>query len=578
MLFQCVVSTLNGLVVGAHKGGLKRTLGVEWEFSPARFDLDSANMDPMIKMSRMTNAYNSELAGSNFRRLFAFYGKNSRGEWVENLIPPKIVHSKKFHELKNTAGIQFDIRDGQTYLANYQNLNQEQFISVLRRLMEARGKTSDELSLRKIQRAWSDKANRFDQMISDQVSEEWRDGNRFTGIEFSMNGAVRSGADIRGYIKNLWTRLGLFDANDSRLEQALDQAVGHVHWVPDIQSLPAPQRQKVYEAVIGYWGDVNDSNEIKRLNMFQSAARLDGSVSLGKDQVENLWWSLRESYGQYSITTLTSETYGRLAATPDGVLVHNRATDLDLAVDSNLPPVFKRLQFGLRGIYGQSSVENGKAIPIIGIEARDMPTVAENLNALPAKVKGKPEVDLLELLEHSSKGVRGLECSPVSLKARAMWLGIDASIVDDLSRVIEKDSYKWPSNQVLARFLLPLNDWLAHPTVTRNLAKMTLVEKEAAISRYHHAIQKYRDRINQLAKARKNPTFRYQPDWTEPLKEFPDGINRVYSRNEFPEVAEIGELNSRPDMWFQMILSSEASRFITEANLEKLMTIRPANP
>lgn len=515
-----------------------------------------------------------ELAKSDFRKLFALYGKDETGAWVKNLIPDSILQSKDFEKLKeNSPKVKFVTRNGKTYLENFESLNGEDLKNTLFLLLQGRGRNGTNLALRKIPEAWVDKTSRFDKMISDQLAEEWRDENRFAGFEFSMQGHVEKGKDLREYVKHIWLRVGLAKEGDARLEEMLDKMRGHVHWVPDIQAVTDPiARELLYRALVGYWGDANDSNVVRQNSVYELLAEPGGQVNLNAYLAQEAWMQDWQKLNQYSITLLTRETFDRVSSNSNGILIRDREKDLEPDVDPNIPPVFKRLSMGLRGAYGQATLPPGRPIPMTGLEGRGTNTQEENLSSLPQKIPGTPEVDLDRFLPHSVDGKRGVLSSIATLREKAIAMKIDPDLVDSLDSSIQPP-INYPRDNARAYFFLPLNDWLAHPLVVRSLASMKKGVREHAVQKYQAALGRYVRRVNDLARARKEPRYHYQPEWTDSLEEFPDGINRVYPRADFPEIAAPGRMNSRPDLWFQIILVNEQKRFTTESGLTDLMAV-----
>src|SRR5262249_49209549 len=126
-----------------------------------------------------------------------------------------------------------------------------------------------------------------------------------------------------------------------------------------------------------------------------------------------------------SIGALTRETYQRLIPSPEGIRV-DRLDDLESAVDRGIPPVFKRLPFGLRGTPTDSVRVEGP-LPFLHFEARNAPSVAENLRILPPNFAGTERADLSALMRHHTPGDRGLLSSVSALQQRAESLDIDPS-------------------------------------------------------------------------------------------------------------------------------------------------------
>lgn len=561
-------ATTPAINCGRLLSNLDRTLGVEWEYDPVNVEVEEG-LHPILKGMDRARAYDSSLARSQFRNLFSFYGRDTSKEMVKNLIPDEIVRSPRFVDLLKSNGQLFEKKEGYTFLKDWIGFESKAFITVMRTLYEARGEYSSILQIQKIPEAWITFQTDLDKQIPNVVAEEWRNGGHFAGLEFPMQGHVFKKDQLKAYLRNLWVRLGLFPGNESGLTNAIEIAVGHVHWVPKVDQAPLNQRELIYQSIIGYWGDVNDTAVVNDLDAYQARVEPTGLVKISKALAESLYEGFFSSFYQYSIVVLIRATFERIQATPYGILIKDREKDLNTEIDLNVPPEFKRLYFGLRGFYSGKQVPAGAPVPIVGIEARNMPTMNDNVEALPKKVPGTSKVDSAILSKHGSTTPRGLIASIPELQSMANRIGLSGAVVTDLATSV--NNFKYPKAQAIALFFVPLNDWLSHPLVQRTLFQMTEIQRQQVIARYHVALANYVIRVNELSKARQNPRYRYQPDWEDRLEEFPDGINRVYSRLDFPEIGMPGDWNSNPDMWFQIILANEAARFIAESGLGSLL-------
>lgn len=551
---------------------LKRTLGLEWEFSPVNSPVDHAKPSFAHK-AKEAYLESQVLANSSFRQLFGLYGKNSRGEFIYGLIPDEITKQIEFQILKFVNGLEFETTENQTLLKNWETIPRQSLMVLIQTLFEIRGQHSDILKLKKIPSAWTTYNNPYDQMIPDEVSEEWRNGVNFVGIEFPMSGFTHKATHLYEYLENLWLRLGLFSPKNSALKKALQESIGHIHWVADVQSLTTEeQRIRIYNSIIGYWGDRNDYIFVSHRNPYKYQLDKTNRVQISAEEATDIFQINEHNRMNYSITALDQNTFLRLSATPSGILIQDKDFDLDTTVDPNFPPIFKRLPLGIRGIYNQQTHPTGTPIPVVGLEIRASQSVTEGINYLPPLAPDTEDlVDIEKLIQHSSKYPRGLLIDIDALVQRARGLGLEEQVLIDLLNVAKKESYKWKSELILGETFLPLNDWLSHPLVTRKLNTLPKIEGQNLIRRYNEALQNYINRVNKLSSARTHPYKSYQPDWTEKLEEFPDGYNRVYPRAQYPEVLNPLGLHSHPDLWFQIILFNEMLRFVAESDLENLL-------
>lgn len=505
------------------------------------------------------NAWKLELANSNFRQLFGIFAKDKKGNWIPNQIPNSIFDTRSFSKLKNRLpNLRITSENGAHFLLNYAEMDAETFIDFFMTVFTIRGEYGDSIKFRKIPSAWLDKNTEFDQLIGEVVNEEWQN-DHFVGIEFSMNGFTTNKYKVKLFILNLWFRLGLFQYGDP-IEQELLDTHGHIHWLLDIPSAPEEFREPLYWGLIGRWADSNVHGEITWLNYFRNQVQLWGDVRITIQDAKISSQRVQDAFAHLSIAALTGEEFGRLRATSKGILIANRSADLDLTVDPNFPPIFKRHLFGLRGIYGQTTVPEGEPVPFVGIEPRN-DTIVANMESVPSQ----PAL----LLRHSSKEKRGLTGDKRTLKSILSENKIDPLVIDIAESLLfdpeDADPPAWSRPQVLAVAFLPLNDWLSNPRIRENLDHMTEPERDASLTRYHHALANYIRRLKQLTNARLNSSTRYQPEWITPLPNGLDGANCVFARSFKPHPDD-----SQANLTFVRILLTEAVRFIAEANLENL--------
>jgi hypothetical protein len=356
---------------------LLRTLGAEWEFSPVRLELLRESQNNVRAFFSGPGLAAQEIHDSRFRELFGFYGRTKAGTWTRDFVPNRIAQTDRFKKMTGAIPLKTATHNEGVILVQPEALEAEEYGILIRGLMEARGKREGDLKLRKNAAAWSDKTSDLDKMIPDELAEEWRrddyGGNVYMGFEFPMAEPVRDRKYLSDYIRNLWVRLGLFENGHPDLERALNRAQGHVHWVAEISSQPRQEREKLYRAIIDYWADRNDALRIRDMDAFQKQLDATGKAILGREDVVRASNVVEDTFrNHYSVTLLTRETFERVSATPDGISILERDSDLEPSVDPNIPPVFKRLPFGLRGKYGQATLPANRPIPIVGLEARNL--------------------------------------------------------------------------------------------------------------------------------------------------------------------------------------------------------------
>lgn len=549
-----------------------RTLGVEWEFSAPMFSCAPGG-DSFVEEYLRREHCLSAFRESGFRGLFSVYGQDEDGSLKQWLIPRRVADAKGFEKIIARHGELFFSSGAKVFMRDWTTWgNADDFPDVLNSLMNAKGEDGLDLVICRNPEAWRGMDSELDRMIPDELAEEWRRG-KFLEVEFPMNGCVRQRSDILAYVRNLWLRLGLAKAGDERLQPAIEKANGHVHWVLDIGQVPREFRQRVYSAIVAYWGDANDRALVRGFSSsWKKIKWLEKSIlyKIGLDIVAS-------QADQYSIGTLTRDVYKSVETTPDGILVRDSDGHAQELSPLETQYIYKRLFFGLRWKYGPP-VPAGLPASIIGIEARNMPSIIANMAALPPDAADGESADMAALvLKHDSSGARGLVCSSALLQQLAIQSGVDPRIVEDIDRAFQALPPSLNPNrgcgleQARALFLIPLNDWLNHPLVMHNMSKISQPEREAFQRRYAEATRNYARRINALEQARQNQWLEYQPEWDEPLDPFPDGINRVFSRKTYPVLSRPGETVADPNFLFATIVVIEAARFVSESGISEMM-------
>jgi hypothetical protein len=558
-----------------------RELGIEWEihagaFLGERFGLKYGR-DFYVRVYAKPSS-----SSTGFRKLYGLYGKDAAGNWHSNLIPARIAERSAMRQLlKKYKKLRLSHNAAEYKLEGVDLLEPLEYAELLRDLFERRGKFHDDIKLRKNALAWAGLDERFAGLVPEELAEEWRrswaaPGNkqkyRFLGFEVAPAAPFQNFHDAQDFLRFYWHEINLFTRESGQAEHALRESGGQVHWIANPQGLSPDRRLVFYEGVIGFWGDQNDSHEVNRRNIFGKRTAPDGSVALTAEEMEIPWDVSLAGFGNYSISILTRKTYRKAQPHADGIIVTDRS-GLDPSVDPNFPPDFKRLSMGLRGAYGQTTVPEGSPVPISGLEARNDPTLERNVRSLPAKISGKPEVDMPALIAHATPGERGFIADKEGLRARAVELGVDPDIIDDASSVIARQPYSAGVDHVRGVYFLPLTDWLNHPLVQRNLNVLASAGRGQALKRYNDALERYKRRLSDIAKARKNPYYQYRPDVTDNWRQFNDGINRIYPREWYPEFVRPGESSSEPNLWFERLLIAESYRFIAESGIADLLAM-----
>lgn len=580
---QVIIRTYVQSVEPAPKGirwVIDSTRGVEWEWTPVKTARKGAAAFAIDYMLERPPAGVVDLGQSRFRQLFGLYGRDSSGHWLRNLIPRDVLVSKSFQEAihppplpesvrirpedrlpsewdeirkyddllkrKYLREVELEVRDGNTYITNFDQLSPEAMIKTMKILFESRGPYGDSLRLRKNTESWSHFQGRYDTLIPDQVSEEWRFG-KFVNIEFPMDGHVHNSAEAREYLGNLWTRLGLFEAHDPKLQEALDEAIVHVHWVPDVQSIShnvdsgmPDLRKTVYQAIIGLWGDANDAMQVSELaNAVKNAhVQSDGSVTLDPQDIIDLSRMIKDAWTNGTINVLRQEDFNRLSATDQGITVVGRLRNLNPQIDPSFPPEFKFLPVGLRGKYSPPPKDEHAAVSVVGLEARNTGTIANADKILPSDVDGK--ADLGELLQHGAAGPRGLISDPQLLRDRVQKLGISPDLFDrvetQISELAANPVFHWSREQMRAIVWLPLNTWESHPLRVSNLHVLPASKARELDRMLQMARARYSQRLASIRLANAGPV---KQNATQPLTEVIGEVFRFVKESDLAQTLDL---------------------------------------
>jgi len=563
---------------------LNRQLGSEFELSvpPQEEDADAEFASFLMNRSERTaNRLETAIANSNFWKLFDFYGRNQASEkWVRGLLPADVVRDPRFTNIRTLPGIQIATRDGNTFATIATDIPALALADFTKGVHEIRGKWNrDCLRVRKVPEAWAANPTRGDDLIPEEPSEEWR-GDIFSHIEFPMAQATDRGQPLLDFPAVVWTRLGMLSPTDPNLAKKSRETPGHVHWTVDLTPLPESHQTIFRQGMKGYWGDRNENLLAHRFAFGGNDWIKDEIFEINDSSVaQQLLSRFQGAINSPSFGTFTQRKYDRVHVTKNGFSIEDRDSDLDPLIDANVPPELKRLDVGFRGNYGGVTLPIDQPLIKAGLEAREKRQVQDNLAILPAKLPGFPQTDPKVLLAHSHQGPRGLIDGRVDLEARAVVLGLNPEIINENDVAVSRDENRvLPIADIRALTFLPLTAWENHPLFQSNLVTLRWSERNKALSRYHRAKERYVLRVNDLMRARRDPSYLYQPEWNERWPQFDDGINRVFFRETVPWLMHWGSSDSyrylmttKPDYWFLYVLRTESVRFAIEANLENLL-------
>lgn len=555
------------------KQALSFTTAVEWEVQtiPTRNQTDNSWA---LRLYGGAHVVIEFLYNSNFRKLYSFYGQDENGQWQRNYIPAMIgsmvdwrVRAKLLQEIESsTAGPKpYSMKD-------WTEMTEDEFGQILFGLMTARGQHEKGLRIQKNLDAWDQDPR--NQQISLAASEEWKFG-KFLNLEFPLAGKVNSLEEIRDYVVHLWRTLGVLPKSNAARNFAFENTAGHVHWVPLIILVPSQQRLQFYQAMIGYWGSINDYAMIRYAYVNIPEKIQKGSMTLSA-AVDSFRWRLK-ALMNYSLVPLTTDVFQIPRATPDGIL-SSRKENIDLNVDPHFPVELKRTFIGLRSIYDTND-PNSPVVSSPGLESRIWRTIQDNWDALPTDAL-KNSKNLQTFLENAEPGVCGLEIDLSVLIKRAISLGLDAEFIRlELSNSQMKNELDERINPVVraAYNLLPLQDWSVHAAVQRRLKKMTPARARNALARLKSAETRWAQRIQFMMRAYSDPSFVFTPDWEMNAAEktffstnrlAPNG--RSSAKDDQGLEFKLG-INLHPERLFSIMAAGEMMRFIAESGLIELL-------
>lgn len=487
---------------------------------PVRSNIERRHLHPLVEFGFHENSRETTDFGRlKLGKLFSLYGLDElTGERIENVLPLIVTENPEFKKRLNPEPIampaftkqhpndwlpweretyneyqkqhadrrlpfQVETYGRQYRITNFEQLSGQNLIKTLRFLFDIVGVNSESLVLEKKSGTWDDKTSPSDLLIPKRVVIETRNG-KSAGLEFPMDGAVHTEAEIKMYIKNLWFRLGLIDRSEKELlEQAANETLIHLHWVPNYQSLSKPLRKEYYESQRNLFGDLNDKAMIDQYTNLANSA--SPSLSQAFD-------TFSVSLQQNPIMNLTRSTFRRVKITEDGMYEHNRRFR-NGDMDPNFSNELKLLRYGLRGKYGQPTFGLNQPVPIVGIEFRnDGPLSQTTLQVRRAEAK---------FYKDSVDGPRGIEDDPARLEQRANDLGIDPRILTAIIRANEtgdpriKES-SWKQSTVNATLLMPLTPWENHPLYIQGLETLKPEQRARAQKRFTDSRARYQKNIN----------------------------------------------------------------------------------
>lgn len=429
------------------------------------------------------------------------------------------------------------------------------FCFILMMLMEVRGRDREDLfQIRKRQSAWDnfpDKDAQKDAWMPDRIAEHWESATDYAPNlqEFTVNGFLETGPQLQAFLTHLSKRLGIFEntpqakalhgrllKSDQDVYKKLSQRVknlnkyhkqmpGHVHWVPrDIMAHTGEERLLILKALVGYWGDINDAEQIFYTHF--TGNTLDPRIiETWRDLLDNpqiisdgLWDALEIKNNldlkAKWIRPLRRSTYERIRISERGIRIVGRDQDLKKSVDKNIPTDFKYLFCGLRsGPYTEKHYKEDEDNPMIGLEMRSShyygaprdregkagghSNYLENYKRLPKCEPKTDKVNMRSFLAHADGKARGIEDR---FRKYMEITGLGGDFFERILYTIRKylNPQTWSPEEVLCEWMAPLTPWFEHPLVEANLKKCQPLEAQKARIRYEKAFNTYLSTLKSL--------------------------------------------------------------------------------
>jgi hypothetical protein len=512
-----------------YAGRIVATKGIEVEMQPIRANLERQDVSPLEEWMRSSESREV----SDFRRmrlgtLFSLYGLDElTGERIEHLLPKIVTEHAEFKRRLNPVRLPLPEfarknpddwlpsqhqeynelleqealrrlpflveRHGQQYkIKDFDRLSGTNLINTLRFLFDITGVDSESLVLEKKPEAWADKTEPSDLLIPKRVVIETRNG-KSAGLEFPMSGAVHTEKEIKDYIKNLWVRLGIFERGETDLlEQAGNETIIHLHWVPNIKSAPKQLRKDLYQNQKNLFGDLNDSAMLDQYTQLARTIKVNRDGHVNSESAETAFQSFTKFLKQNPIMNLTRSAFRRVVSTQDGIYEQNREYR-DGNMDPNFSNELKLLRYGLRGKYNQPTLGMNRPVPIVGIEFRN----DGNFTNTTQKVQRAE----MRFHEDIPDGPRGIEDDPTLIRRQAQSLGIDLRIVGAVTESIRSGdpqlkSSPWMPRTIAATLLIPMTRWEIHPLYLQRLKLMTPSQKSDVEKRFADARTRYQKNVN----------------------------------------------------------------------------------
>lgn len=535
-MFICApVSAANLMCLKFYIGRILTTKGIEVEMQPIRATLERKGLHPLAEFNMFQESREvADFRRMNLGKLFSLYGLDEfTGDRVENLLPRVVTEHPDFKRRLNPEPLPIPEftkqhpdnwmwmpslraeytewqrqeasrrlpflleRHGQQYkIKDFDRLSGADLINTLRFLFDITGVNSESLVLEKKPEAWSDKTDPSDKLIPNRVVIETRSG-RSAGLEFPMSGAVHTEKEAKDYIKNLWVRLGIFERGETDLlEQAGNETIIHLHWVPNLISIPKQLRNIFYQNQKNLFGDLNDSAMLAQYTQLARDIKTNSDGRFDSNTAHMAFQIFTHFFQQNPIMNLTRSAFRRVVSTQEGIYEHNR-NYRDGDMDPNFSNELKLLRYGLRGKYNQPTLGMNKPVPIVGIEFRNDGAFTNTIQKVQRAEK--------KFQEDIPDGPRGIEDDPALLVQQAQSLGIDPRIVRAVMASIKDgdaqlSSSPWMHRTLAATLLIPMTPWEAHPLYLQNLKLMSSSEKRSAEKSFSAARDLYQKNINEHVK------------------------------------------------------------------------------
>jgi len=282
-----------------------------------------------------------------------------------------------------------------------------------------------------------------------------RDLADFVGFEFAPAQGFTTRSRLRDYFSSVFDTLNIYDREKDFLKLS-----GHVHFLTDIQSLAPKLRAPAYQALLGWWGFMNDFTFVSTLH----------DVYRHKHRE----WLVKHLRFQPYTRFLKREDFIALEPTAKGVLYRGNSPLPDSDKGRRLPWTYHHLRVGLNTVYHQQVVQEGTPIIWLGLEARAVGD--ESFEAHFQIFPGDPESEYIPLQALMRFGSAtgslsprnfGVISNPEILRERlknSQFPIFEFSALEQFYEQVRKSALSdFERAELYGLLFFPLTEWESHP-------------------------------------------------------------------------------------------------------------------